>query len=101
VSLRANREGALSSVMSMRQAARQMPVQLWRAGNPVARVKNPSTQGQHCERGADERERRGTFKRIRANEGVDDLDIGRTSLHLVTAWLAIREQLQKGAYRVS
>jgi RNA-directed DNA polymerase len=104
--------------MSMRQALRQMPVQTGRAGvacGEAARVpvsdeaccprhESGNTGSALLEAALTRENLKRAFKRVRANKGtagVDGLDIGQSSRHLVTAWPAIREQLLKGTYRPS
>ena len=104
--------------MSMRQAMRQMPVQMGRAGvvrGEAARVPasdeacgprcEPENTGSALLQAALTRENlQRALKRVRANKGaagVDGLDIDQTARHLATAWPAIREKLLRGTYRPS
>ena len=104
--------------MSMRQALRQMPAQAGRAGEARGEAACEPTSGEACgprhetgntgsallEAALTRENLQRAFKRVRANKGaagVDGLDIGQTSRHLVTAWPVIREQLLAGVYRPS
>ena len=104
--------------MSMRQAMRQMPAQVGRAGGTRGEAASTPVSGEACcprHESADmgssllqaaltKENLKQAFKRVRTNKGaagVDGLDIDQTSRHLVTAWPSIREQLLKGTYRPS
>ena len=104
--------------MSIRQAMRQMPMLVGREvverGEAMfgtfsdeaccPRHSNGNTGTALLQAALDRENLRQAFKRVRANKGaagVDGLDVNQTSVHLVTAWRGIREQLLAGTYRPS